>query len=163
MVPSISNCGLTLCHKAPTVLKTKSLGKFIVKKSSIILPGLVALMTFGLSPSAQAGIVPECDHSGVLSRVNRTIAIAERNVVKSGDPIVEIGSIHQHKLHEHGPRYGTQRYCHATAYTSQGHKKQLYYLIESGGGFIGISYGVEACILGRDPWRIHGAHCRSLR
>lgn len=134
-----------------------------MKHQTII--GITALMIsslFNANP-VQAGSFPECGDPGVLHKVGHTLKIAERNVVQSGDPVTEITRPHQHKLRVDGPRRMDQRYCHATGHTESGRKKRIYYLVEAGAGFAGWNYGVEACILGRDPWKIHGAHCRSVR
>lgn len=121
------------------------------------------LIAATLSMPAKASILPECDSAGVLAKINRTLTIAESNVVRSGDPVAQLRTIRQSKLRDHGPRAFAQRFCRATGITENGRKKRVYYLIEARGGFAGYSYGVEACILGRDPWKIHGAYCRSLR
>ncbi|PLW79139.1 hypothetical protein [Cohaesibacter celericrescens] len=113
--------------------------------------------------TASASVLPDCDRSDVISRVTRTISVAEQNVVQSGDPVKQIDHIRQSKLRDNGPRYVAQRFCRATGYTEQGRKKNIYYLIEAKAGFAGYGYAVEACITGRDPWKLHGAYCRSLR
>lgn len=125
--------------------------------------GLFALTLVMATSTASAAILPECDRAGVLAKINRSLLISEKNVVRSGDPVAQITAIRQSKLRVDGPRRFAQRYCRATGITEHGHKKRIYYLIEARGGFIGFGYGVEACILGRDPWKIHGARCRSLR
>ncbi|SNY91516.1 hypothetical protein SAMN04515647_1744 [Cohaesibacter sp. ES.047] len=134
------------------------------------LPHFVAVSAVLLSTSlfstfAQASALPDCDSAGVLSRVNRTITTAEYNVVKSGDPVNRIERVRQSKLSEHGPSLYAKRYCRATGYTKRGHSKTIYYLIEAKAGFAGygFSYAVEACVSGRDPWKVHGAYCSSVR
>lgn len=124
--------------------------------ASLLVAGVLAL-------PAQASILPECDRADVLAKINKTLSIAEANVVHSGDPVADIRYIRQSKLRENGPRMFAQRYCRATGITEHGRKKRIYYLIEARGGFAGYGYGVEACILGRDPWKVHGAYCRSVR
>ena len=122
-----------------------------------------ALMLVAMATTANASALPDCNHSGVLNQVNRHLSAAEKNVVRSGDPVMRIDHVRQSKLMEDGPRYIAQRYCRATGYTEQGRKKSIYYLIEANANFAGIGYAVEACIAGRDPWKIHGAYCRSVR
>ncbi|WP_316860283.1 hypothetical protein [uncultured Cohaesibacter sp.] len=122
-----------------------------------------ALMLSAVTGTASAAYLPDCDSASVLSRVNNTLAIAETNVVQSGDPVIAIEHISQSKLLEQSEPFFAKRYCKATGYTETGKKTAIYYLIEANAGFVGYEYGVEACILGRDPWRIHGAYCRSVR
>ena len=122
-----------------------------------------AFLLSALAGTASATTLPECDGAGVLSRVNNKLSIAEMKVIRSGDPVISIDHIRHSKTLEVNEPYFPRRYCHATGYTSQGEKKTIYYLIEAKAGFVGYGYNVEACILGRDPWRIYGAYCRSLR
>lgn len=134
-----------------------------MKLQNLYFATTLTLSTLGLTLSAQATSLPDCDHAGVLSRVSKNIAISERNVVQSGDPITSLHRISQRKLLENGPRSIAQRFCSATGYTASGKKKSVYYLIEANAGFVGYNYAVETCIMGRDPRKIHGAYCRSVR
>ena len=115
------------------------------------------------SSPAHAHALPSCDDSGVLAKVSHQLFIGEKNVVQSGDPITQLTKTRQTKPRENGPRTIAQRYCRAKGYTEHGRKKTVYYVIEQHTGFASFSYGVEACISGRDPWKIHGAYCRSVR
>ena len=134
-----------------------------MKRLSLTFFGLILLSSLAGAPAAQATALPDCDQAGILSKVNRSLAIAERNVVRSQDPVITIKRPYQRKVRASGPRAVAQRYCRATGYTSSGRKKSIYYLIEANSGFAGCGYAVEACIMGRDPWKIHGAYCRSVR
>jgi hypothetical protein len=130
------------------------------------LPALACATLFGalaLSSNAQAHALPSCDDAGVLAKVSRQLLIGEKNVVQSGDPIKQLTRTRQTKLRENGPRSIAQRYCRAKGYTERGRRKTVYYVIEQHTGFASFRYGVEACISGRDPWKIHGAYCRSVR
>ena len=134
-----------------------------MKHQHLVIAGALLLSASAMTATANAAYLPDCDRSDVLARVSRTLSIAEQNVVQSGDPVETIGGIRQSKHLENGPRYVAQRFCRATGYTEQGRKKNIYYLIEAKAGFAGYGYAVEACITGRDPWKIHGNYCRSLR
>ena len=122
-----------------------------------------ALLLSTMAGAASATSLPDCDGSGILSRVSSKLAIAEANVIQSGDPIISIDHIQHAKTQEVSEPFFARRFCQATGYTDLGKKKTIYYMIEAKAGFAGYSYNVEACVLGRDPWRIYGAYCRSLR
>ncbi|SFO46529.1 hypothetical protein SAMN04488056_106188 [Cohaesibacter marisflavi] len=122
-----------------------------------------ALLLSAFTGAASAAVLPECDSSSILSRVDSKLAIAESNVIQSGDPIITLDHVRHAKTQDLSEPYFPRRFCQATGYTQQGNKKTIYYLIEAKAGFAGYSYNVEACILGRDPWRVYGAYCRSLR
>ena len=134
-----------------------------MKHPHLVIAGALMLSAFAAAAPANATILPDCDRTDVLTRVGKSLTIAETNVVQSGDPIDRIEQVRQSKLLEDGPRYLSQRFCRATGFTEQGRKKNIYYLIEAKAGFAGYGYAVEACILGRDPWKVYGAYCRSLR
>lgn len=134
-----------------------------MRHTILALAGALMLSTGAMTAYANATSLPDCSNSGILAKVNKQLSIGEKNVVMSGDPIARIGRIHQHRLRDNGPRMLAQRYCHATGYTENGRRKRVYYVIEENAGFSGYGFGVEACILGRDPWRVHGANCRSVR
>lgn len=127
------------------------------------LAPIACLATLAWAPLANAHALPQCDDGSVLAKVNRQLLIAEKNVVQSGDPVIEIKRSRQTKLRDKGPRAMAQRYCRAKGVTRQGRKKTVFYLIEEHAGFASIGYGVEACISNRDPWKVHGAYCRSVR
>ena len=134
-----------------------------MKHPYLAIAGALMLSASILSPAQSATVLPDCDRGDVLARVNSTLWMAERNVVKSGDPVRRIANPRQSKLRENGPRYVAQRFCRATGYTENGRKQNIYYLIEAKAGFAGYGFAVEACIPNRDPWKIHGAYCRSVR
>ena len=97
--------------------------------------------------------------SGVISRFNW----AERNTFKRGvelsalanpranpDPVLNVGVI-------------PKRYCVAEAVMSNGMRSTAYYVVLRGQGLAGIGNGLDFCILGHDPWRVHDGECRTVR
>jgi hypothetical protein len=97
--------------------------------------------------------------SGVISRFNW----AERNTFKRGfelsalanpranpDPVLNVGVI-------------PKRYCMAEAVMSNGTRSTAYYVVLMGQGLAGIGNGLDFCILGLDPWRVHDGECRTVR
>jgi capsid protein len=57
----------------------------------------------------------------------------------------------------------TRTYCEATAYTSDGRRHALWYLIEDGAGFAGLGQNVEFCMVNFDRWKVYNGRCRVLR
>jgi hypothetical protein len=97
--------------------------------------------------------------SGVISRFNW----AERNTFKRGfelsglanpranpDPVLNVGVI-------------PKRYCMAEAMMSNGTQSTAFYVVLMGQGLAGVGNGLDFCILGLDPWRIHDGECRTVR
>jgi hypothetical protein len=56
-----------------------------------------------------------------------------------------------------------RRYCHAKVDLSNGHKRDVWYLIERPMGFAGKGSNVEFCVSGFDRWNVYGGRCLSLR
>lgn len=57
----------------------------------------------------------------------------------------------------------TRRYCEATAYTSDGRRHAIWYLIEDRAGFAGLGHNVEFCLVNFDRWKVYDGLCRVLR
>ena len=56
-----------------------------------------------------------------------------------------------------------RRYCGATVALSDGHDRDIWYLIEEGQGFASIGDNVEFCVSGFDRWMVYNGRCRVLR
>ena len=54
-------------------------------------------------------------------------------------------------------------YCEATAYTSDGRRHAMWYLIEDRAGFAGLGHNVEFCLVNFDRWKVYNGRCRVLR
>ena len=54
-------------------------------------------------------------------------------------------------------------YCGATVALSDGHNRDIWYLIEEGQGFAGVGDNVEFCVAGFDRWYVYNGACRVLR
>jgi hypothetical protein len=121
---------------------------------------------FAIAPAAafSGGSFKACTEPGVLNYIQRRFTWTDRHVLKRGLAIDAI-----HRAHENRRRPAAElrpigrTYCHATAHMNDGRKRQIWYLIENGMGFAGYRDNVEFCIDGLDPWKVHGAWCRSVR
>ncbi|WP_310619007.1 hypothetical protein [Flexibacterium corallicola] len=56
-----------------------------------------------------------------------------------------------------------RRYCAGTANLSNGTQRAIYYKIIEHDGFLGLLWGVEACLLGLDKFRVYDGKCRTVR
>ena len=77
------------------------------------LAGALMLSTF--AGAASAAILPDCDSSGILSRVNTKLAIADANVIQSGDPVITLDHVRHNKTQDLSEPFFPRRYCQATA------------------------------------------------
>ncbi|MBL0371277.1 hypothetical protein JJB09_04480 [Rhizobium sp. KVB221] len=58
-----------------------------------------------------------------------------------------------------------RKFCHATVRMNDGRKRDMWYLLETPGGFAGAPKfaGLEFCIAGLDPWHVYGKDCSTIR
>ena len=104
-----------------------------------------------------------CADARMLARISQRFAWAERNTWQRG---YEIAAIERPRLRYtvfKGPSMIRHRHCRATAVMTNGARRALFYTVSAGMGFASIGQGVDFCLAGLDPWRVHGAACRSLR
>ena len=55
------------------------------------------------------------------------------------------------------------RHCQARAIMTDGEAYTVYYTTEEETGFASVGDGVDFCVLGLDPWRVHDGFCRTVR
>ncbi len=106
--------------------------------------------------------LPVCDAPSVLSAVKRTIARAD-HVYRDGLTVKAMDLIGETSFTRNRKSPVARRYCRARAYLSNGREHPIYYMIEEYAGFVGLSWNVEACLPGHDPWKVHDGHCRTVR
>ena len=107
--------------------------------------------------------VRTCADSRVLARITKRFAWAERNTWQRGYEIATIEDPHLRYTVFNGPSTIRHRHCRATALMTNGARHTLFYTVSAGMGLASIGQGVDFCLAGLDPWRVHGAACRSLR
>ena len=145
-----------------------------------ILIGLVALALLAIPAQAAdyygygngyAGVpygtgfhrLPVCDEPGVLSKVVDKFSYYDSHVIGSGLVIANIGDIRETRINVDGPSRIPRRYCHGTAWLSDGKRSEVVYLIEFQAGFASIHWNVQSCLPGFDPYRVYGSWCHSIR
>lgn len=106
-----------------------------------------------------------CGNGRVLDRISNRFRHQVRHVPHL--PQVDIVDFHRIKESRHLPKAEKRpidrRYCHATVALSDGHSRDVWYLIERPLGFAGVGSNVEFCVAGFDRWHVYGGRCRSLR
>lgn len=116
-------------------------------------------LNYGMGRSTDACRSPE-----VLGFITSDFGARAAGYLKRDIAIAEIRDVRQNRVVLRDRTRPVQReYCHATAITTDGEKRALWYLIERGFGFAGIGSNIEFCLSGLDPWSVYGAQCASLR
>ncbi|MDX5593936.1 cytoplasmic protein [Pseudovibrio sp. SPO723] len=106
--------------------------------------------------------IPRCDASSVQKAIKKQIAAAIP-LYYNDRRIDEIRHIHQSGYWLANPSPLARRYCNAEAVLTDGSHQRLYYQVTEHAGFLGISWNVNACLLGLDRWRVYDGNCRRVR
>lgn len=119
---------------------------------------------FGATAAASAANMPSCDQPQLIQSLTSRFERHSREFLGQNLAIARFQRIRETS---HMPSYRRaqveRRFCNSKIVTTDGRKRDLYYLIESDFGFVGLSSAVEFCSTGLDPWFVYGAYCKSLR
>jgi hypothetical protein len=106
-----------------------------------------------------------CGDSKVLNTISRRFDHQVRNVPHL--PQVAISDFYTVREVRHLPQQEDRPierlYCQGKVALSNGHNRDVWYLIEWPMGFAGIGGNVEFCVSGFDRWNVYGGRCRVLR
>ncbi|MEM6711270.1 MAG: hypothetical protein AAF590_03210 [Pseudomonadota bacterium] len=108
--------------------------------------------------------LPTCTAGAVLSRVSEKAAFNGQAPYQQPVTIARYDRIHQTRhIGSFGPGTRERRWCRARVHLVTGNSHTVFYLIESHASFVGVSYGVQSCIVGRDLWNVNNGDCRTVR
>lgn len=113
--------------------------------------------------SASARDFPLCTDAKVESRVLMAFNQAERRHWQRGIEMSALEKLHEHRTESFENSIISRRYCMATGFFSDGKRRPVYYMINDHGGFVGLTWSVNHCVIGLDPWRIYDGNCRAIR
>jgi hypothetical protein len=120
-------------------------------------------MNFYLSGPRYSANVPLCDESGPLSKIRWRFGSKEHRFWNSDLEIVDIQNVREVSFRPWVPGAIPRRFCRADALVSDGVKRPVYYSIIEDAGLIGMSYGVEWCVVGLDRNWAYNPSCRMAR
>jgi capsid protein len=131
---------------------------------------LGSLMMPAVAPAADMTIYEQQD-SGVcadrrfLAKIEDRFRYQVRHVPNLPDvAITDFQRIRANRFEPRAERKPIARqYCEADVVLSDGHTRNIWYLIEGGMGFAGIGDNVEFCVEGFDRWYVYNGRCRVLR
>lgn len=107
--------------------------------------------------------VPACDQSAVIETIRSKFGTADARVLHTGTALGPVDRIVQDYAGQNDPSPYARRYCVARATFSDGKQTTLYYLVEQDAGFAGVTWNVDFCLLGYDPWHVHDGRCHTVR
>lgn len=156
-----------------SALKSKPLGTRLTRAIAAlaIAGGLIAPSVMApaqaMEPILKAILtdrsVPACTSPSVLDSVRGKFAAADAGMLHAGLSLVAVDRIAQDYAGQDDPSPYARRYCVARAALSDGRTTTLYYLVEEQAGFVGVTWNVDVCLIGYDPWRVHDGRCHTVR
>jgi len=120
-------------------------------------------MNFWLSGPRYDRVVPLCETPGALGRIQSRFAQKESRFWNSALQIVGFEKVHELAFHPWVDATIPRRWCSAVALVSDGIKRHVYYSIAEDQGMIGMTYGVEWCVVGLDRNWAYNPACRMAR
>jgi len=120
-------------------------------------------MNFYLSGPRYSAKVPLCTESGPLGRIRSAFHTKERRYWDSELRILDFENVHEIAVRPWASDDIPRRFCAADAIVSDGVKRPVYYSIVEDGGLIGMTYGVEWCIVGLDRNWAYNPACKEAQ
>ena len=163
----IIGCGLS-CTWGVTTMSTRiwALILAVLAVSGAAGPGRTAGFfekNFYLSGPRYSADVPLCEEYGPLSRIRSTFSTKEGRFWNSDLTIVDFANVREIAFRPWTAGAIPRRFCRADAYISDGVKRPVYYSIIEDGGLIGMTYGVEWCVVGLDRNWSYNPACKMAK
>ncbi|MBM3530067.1 MAG: hypothetical protein FJX62_18450 [Alphaproteobacteria bacterium] len=109
------------------------------------------------------GIVPPCDWPSALARIQSRFASKEARFWDSDLRIVDFERVRQTAYRPWARDTVPRRFCSGRVLTSDGRRRTIHYSIIEDGGHIGVSWGVEWCVVGVDRNWAYNPGCKMAR
>ena|SRR5271168_982318 len=117
---------------------------------------------FWLSGPNYSAKVPLCEEHEPLKMIERRFGTKEGKFWNSALKIVGFERIEEVAWQPWAPGTIPRRFCRASVLISDGIRRPMYYSITEDGGMIGMSFGVEFCVVGLDrEWSYQPACLRA--
>jgi hypothetical protein len=113
---------------------------------------------FWLSGPNYDGVLPPCE--AALNKIARRFAQKESRFWNSSLQIVGFEGVRETAFRPWANGTIPRRYCSATAYVSDGRKHRVNYWIGEDTGMIGMTWGVEWCVVGLDRNWAYNPACK---
>jgi hypothetical protein len=117
-------------------------------------------MNFWLSGPRYDAVVPLCAAAGPLDKIQARFSEKEGQFWNSDLRILGFENVRQVAFRPWAEGTIPRRFCSATALTSDGVKRKLNYSIGEDTGWLGVSWGVEWCVVGLDRNWAYNPACR---
>ncbi len=118
---------------------------------------------FWMSGPRYDGILPSCDAQAALYKISSRFNMKENDFWHSDLRIVAFDKIRETAFRPWAGNTIPRRYCSAIVDISDGRRTVVHYSIQEDTGMIGMTWGVEWCVVGLDRnWSFNPA-CKMAR
>ena len=107
--------------------------------------------------------LPACDDSSALSTIQKRFSSKEGRFWNSDLQIVGFGRVREIAFRPWAPETIPRRFCTALANVSDGRQHTVNYSIGEDAGMIGMTWGVEWCVVGLDRNWAYNPACKMAR
>ena len=109
------------------------------------------------------GVLPPCEHTYVLERIQERFASKEYRFWNSDLKIEGFQDIRETAFRPWAAQTIPRSFCSAIVLTSDGIRRPLHYSISEDTAIIGMSWGVEWCVVGTDRNWANNPGCAMAR
>jgi hypothetical protein len=117
-------------------------------------------MNFWLSGPRYDGVLPACDDQGALSKIAARFGEKEGTFWNSQLSIQSFEGVRETGFRPWAVNSVPRRFCSAVANVSDGSRHAVHYSIAEGTGMIGMTWGVEWCVVGFDRNWAYNPACK---
>jgi hypothetical protein len=109
------------------------------------------------------GVLPPCDAQAALGKITSRFGEKEHAFWNSALTIAGFDQIREIAYRPWAANTIPRRFCSAIVYISDGSKHPLHYSISEDTGMIGVTWGVEWCVVGLDRNWAYNPACKMAR
>jgi hypothetical protein len=109
------------------------------------------------------GDMPTCEDTGVLSTISGRFAQTQREFWNPQLAIDGFERVREIGFRANGVGYIPRRFCVARAAMNDQKQRTVVYDVGSNLGILGLTWGVEWCVVGLDPNHAYGPDCEAIR
>lgn len=133
--------------------------------SSVVPAGAASWleMNFYLSGPRYDGLLPSCADPAALGKISSRFTEKEGRFWNSNLAIVEFQHVQETAFRPWAANTIPRRFCSAVAVVSDGLRRTVHYSIGEDAGMIGMTWGVEWCVVGLDRNRAYNPLCKMAR
>jgi hypothetical protein len=120
-------------------------------------------MNFYLSGPRYEGVLPPCDAGAALDKIASRFNEKENNFWNTDLRILGFEKIRETAFRSWAANTIPRRFCSAVVEVSDGHRHAIHYSIAEDTGMIGVTWGVEWCMVGLDRNWAYTPACKMAR